>query len=243
MTDWYINFSEKPIVDNSIIKSYVELLKIISTNKPIEDNIQTKVCQLENDYEENLKNLETICSNQEFINNFKLNNSLVILQKELEIIKILTKYALQNNQLDYNFFLASLKYIFQLSEVLRERLGQKEIIHDAKVLVPNNLPRCSYKFCSYKDTCTYNYNATIKSQCYQDHFVHRMVSADLSILIAYIEQKYQDQNFVIHNKEILKTINTLSFVINHMESELRAKCMYLDEKEWEAQHFVKNLSV
>ena len=70
-----------------------------------------------------------------------------------------------------------------------------------------------------------------------------MVSADLSILIAYIEQKYQDQNFVIHNKEILKTINTLSFVINHMESELRAKCMYLDEKEWEVQHFVKNVSV
>jgi hypothetical protein len=70
-----------------------------------------------------------------------------------------------------------------------------------------------------------------------------MVSADLAILIEYIEQKFKDQNFVIHNKEILKTINTLSFVINHMENELKAKCMYLDESEWESCHFVKAGSV
>jgi hypothetical protein len=66
-----------------------------------------------------------------------------------------------------------------------------------------------------------------------------MVSADLATLIEYIEQKFKDQNFVIHNKEILKTINTLSFVINHMENELKTKCMYNDESEWEQNHYVK----
>ena len=96
--------------------------------------------------------------------------------------------------------------MFELSEILRIRIGQKEIIHDNKVLVPGNLPRCSYKFCSYKDTCSYNYNNNIKRQCYQDHYVHRMVSADLAILIQYIEQTFKDHNSVIHNKEILKTI-------------------------------------
>ena len=51
-----------------------------------------------------------------------------------------------------------------------------------------------------------------------------MVSADLAILIQYIEQTFKDHNSVIHNKEILKTINTLSFVINH---KFRALKLYL----------------
>ena len=33
--------------------------------------------------------------------------------------------------------------------------------------------------------------------------------------------------YIVHTKEILKTINTLSFVINHMEIELRTKCSTL----------------
>jgi hypothetical protein len=53
-------------------------------------------------------------------------------------------------------------------------------------------------------------------------------------------EKFNNQYFVIHNKEILRTINTLSYVINHMENELKAKCMYLDESEWETCHFVKS---
>ena len=66
-----------------------------------------------------------------------------------------------------------MKILFQVI-VLRQRLGQKEIVHENKVFTPGNLPRCSYKFCNYKDTCAYNYNKSTKSQCYQDHFVHRM---------------------------------------------------------------------
>lgn len=233
---WYQLYSKVP--ENKIdISKFVSELKKNENNN--EDSIEIKLNKIEEEYETKLKELEIICENQEIIDEIKSKNSLVILQKEVEIIKLLTKYALQNNQLDYNFFLKSLKFLLQISEVLRLRLGQKEIIHENKVLTPDNLPRCSYKFCNYKDTCAYNYNITNKSQCYQDHYVHRMVSADLFILIEYIEKKFLDKNFVIHNKEILKTINTLSFVINHMENELRSKCMYLDEAEWESCHFVK----
>ena len=81
----------------------------------------------------------------------------------------------------------------------------------------------------------------MKNQSYQDHYVHRMVSTDLTILIEYIDKKNNDPSFVIHNKEILKTINILSFVINHMENELKAKCMYLNENVWETCHFLKNI--
>ena len=75
-----------------------------------------------------------------------------------------------------------------------------------------------------------------------------MVCADIKVLLDYIEQKYGQMKVVLHNKEILKTINTLSFVINHMESELKAKCMYLKEQsnnlykpdnDIEQFHFIK----
>jgi hypothetical protein len=67
-----------------------------------------------------------------------------------------------------------------------------------------------------------------------------MVSADLMVLIDYISSKYINEVQITPNKEILKSINTLSFVINHMENELRSKCIYSDESEWEKFHFVKN---
>lgn len=240
MLIWYNTYSDKSNIEITNIDKYVNILKN-SNVKFTEDVIENKLNQIESEYENNLIELDNMCNNDNYINEIKTKNSLVILQKELEIIKLLTKYALQNNQIDYVFFHKSLKFIYELSEILRIRLNQKEIVHENKIVLPNNLPRCSYKFCSFKDTCSYNYNISSKNQCYQDHYVHRMVSADLAILINYIDQKFKDTNFVIHNKEILKTINTLSFVINHMENELKSKCMYLDETEWEACHFVKNV--
>jgi hypothetical protein len=143
----------------------------------------------------------------------------------------------------FKVFLDSTKlnFLLELSEILRNRINQKEIVHDAK-FINNSISRCSYKFCNYKDACVYNYNLKNKSQCYQDHYVHRMVSADLSVLIDYIKSKYSELKTIIPNKEILKSINTLSYVINHMETELKSKCMFLDENEWEKNHFVKNFT-
>ena len=237
---WHSVYSNPISCNNSNLDNYVNLLKNQINTKTNEEIIETKLSEIENEYELKIKELDIICSNLN-VDEYKTKNSLIILQKEVEVVKLLTKYALQNNHLDYNFFLKSLKYLFELSEILRIRLNQKEIIHENKVFTPGNLPRCSYKFCSYKDNCVYNYNLNNKSQCYQDHYVHRMVSADLAILIEYIDQKFKDQYFVIHNKEILKTINTLSFVINHMENELKSKCMYLDEKDIEKCHFIKKI--
>jgi hypothetical protein len=240
MLSWYNNFSEKSNIEIINIDNYINIFKN-SNLKSNEDLIENKLNQIESEYENNLIELNNICADNDYLNEIKNKNSLVILQKELEIIKLLTKYALQNNQLDYVFFHKSLKLLHELSEILRIRLNQKEIIHENKILTPTNLPRCSYKFCNFKDACSYNYNTASTNQCYQDHYVHRMVSADLGILIEYIEAKFKDPKFIIHNKEILKTINTLSFVINHMENELKSKCMYLEESEWESCHFIKNI--
>jgi hypothetical protein len=240
---WYNDYSLKlDLSSHPNNETYLNKLN----NKLKEKNVENKINQIENDYYCKLKECELLCNNPEQINNLKLNNSLIILQKELEIIKLLTKYTLQNKNINYNFFTSCLNILLNLSETLRIRLGQKDIIHDknnnVEIKVPdgNIILRCSYKFCSYQDNCIYNYNLKTKGLCYQDHFVHNMVSADLKILLDYIQRQYNDQDLVLHNKELLKTINTLSFVIGHMELELRTKCLYLPENEWDTCHFIKN---
>ena len=228
---WHNKYYNK--YDTLQLEQFIEKLK--DNNK--EKNIESKVTQLEIEYSNKLKDLEKLCSNMNDITVIKQDYSLNILQKELDIIKLLTKYSLLNNNLDYNFFMKSLSILLDLSETLRLRLGQKEIIIDNKD--PNTITRCSYKFCSYKDNCTYNYNLKSKNLCYQNHYVHNMVSADLKILINYIHNKYKSDMVITHNKDILKTINTLSFVINHMESELKTKCLYLPKSEWNKCHVIK----
>ena len=237
MCEWYTNYALPLNINEDKLDEYVKLLKsVIHINE--DDILQNKVEQIENDYLIKLKMLENECININSIENYKQKNSLIILQKELDIIKLLTKYSLQNNTLEYVFFMTALKFLFDLSEILRIRIGQTEIVHDLKS-INSSISRCSYKFCNYKDTCVYNYNTKNKSQCYQDHYVHRMVSADLIVLIDYISSKYTDKQPIIPNKEILKSINTLSFVINHMENELKSKCMYVEDNECEKYHFIK----
>lgn len=252
---WFKNYS---IDINSINTNKVNEFINKLSNKTDEKNVESKINQIEKDYLHKLKDIELLCGSNDEVEKLKTQSSLVILQKELDIIKTLTKYTLQNKNINHVFFMSCLNILFNLSEALRLRIGQKEIVHE-KIIDENkpneiNISRCSYKFCSYQDNCTYNYNQKTKSLCYQDHYVHNMVSADLYILIEYINQKYEKINSaspncvnndiqyvsVLHNKEILKTINTLSFVIGHMETELRTKCLYLPESEWESCHIVKN---
>ena len=66
-----------------------------------------------------------------------------------------------------------------------------------------------------------------------------MVSADLIILIDYIKEKFNENKLIIPNKEILKSINTLSFVVEHMHSELKSRCLYLKDDEVEKEHYIK----
>jgi len=231
---WYNKYLNTEI--NYNIETINKLKNILNNNN--QNTVQNKVIQIETDYQIKLKEIEELCTNNEKIEKIKEENSLKIIQKELDIIKLLTKYSLQNNQLNYTFCINSLNLLFILSETLRIRLGQNEINVEKKIYLDDNISRCSYKFCNFKDSCNYNYNKT-KNMCYQDHYVHNMVSIDLKILMDYIEQKYSDTKIVLHNKEILKTINTLSYVINHMENELKSKCLYLPENEIESYHFIK----
>ena len=202
--------------------------------------VDNKIDNIETDYLDKIKELKLAFETENTNSIYSKKKAIEIIQKELEIIQLISKYSLQNNKLEFVFVISSLKYLLQLSEILRIKLKQPSIT--ISKLNKLGIIRCSYKFCNFKDSCVYNYSRK-GNCCYQDHYVHNMVSHDISALIMYLEANNVTGNntMIVHNKEILKSINTLSFVITHMESELRTKCMYMEVKDWESFHYVHNL--
>jgi hypothetical protein len=235
--EWLDNFYNK---DSLSITKEIETL--MNKNKFI-NNIDVKIEEMEVDFLSKMNEIKNTFDKEDINKIYNSKNSLEILQKELEIVKLISKYSLQNNKLEFIFIITCLKYLHKLSEILRIRLKQLPINMNKGFNKNINISRCSYKFCNYKEECTYNYNFGKKTnQCYQDHYVHNMVSHDVDSLISYIESNYKNDSTISHNKEILKTINTLSFVIGHMEGELRAKCLYNDPKDCEKFHYINILN-
>lgn len=212
----YINFDVFNEVDNTLIK-------LIDTYKNNKNNLESKIKKIEENY--NLK-LTNIMSNTKNIENIKNLNSLQILKKESDLIQTILTYSLSNNLLDIHFLNTSLQHLLELSNILKDRLKLKDIENNEGV----EIIRCSYKFCTFKENCNYYYNKKSNQKCYQDHYVHNMVSHDITNLLKFIKSN-NDVEKIKQNKDILKSLNTLSYVINHMESELKSKCIYLDENE------------
>ena len=218
--------------NNDIYKENQFITDICNKYKYI-DNINYKINNQEDEYNNNINEINSIIITN-FKNEYNKKISLEILQKELSIIKLLSKYSLQTNNLDFKFVTKCLNLCLTLSEILRLKIKQKPIvINNQKNTI---IQRCSYKFCNFKENCTYNYSKK-KNYCYQDHFVHNMVSYDLDVLIKYINSdNFKNLKKNDYLKEILKSINTLSYVINHMENELKAKCLYQEKNKWESFH-------
>lgn len=224
--NWYETYYENNFLDEKLLKQYKKCIP-----KETEDDI----------FDDNFNELMTKINNydlEKIQDEFEKLTSLDLLDEELKIVKLISKYTLQNNYLNYGFFLKSLDVILIQSNILASRLKLQPIDHKVKNY-NNYIPRCSYKFCNFKNDCFYNYNRKTKNICYQDHYVHNMVSADLIILIDYIKNKFNENKLIIPNKEILKSINTLSFVVDHMYSELKSRCLYLKDDEIEKEHFIK----
>ena len=224
--NWYESFYKNNYLDDKLLQTYSQFIPKEGDEDLFDDNFNEVMSKI-NSY--NLENLPSM---------FNKLTSLDLLDEELQIVKLISKYTLQNNYLNYGFFLKALNVILIQSNILAKRLKLQEIEHKTKNY-NNYIPRCSYKFCNFKNECFYNYNRKTKNVCYQDHYVHNMVSADLIILIDYIKFKFNENKLIIPNKEILKSINTLSFVVDHMYSELKSRCLYLKDNEIEKEHFIK----
>ena len=210
----------------------------ITTNKVLEIKEEYQSSTLEKN---KIKLLETEYINQvKYYSNINIDDpniinknltSLEILRDQNKLIKILLKYCLQSKHFNLKLFNNILNILYKQSDILRERLDQKLLKINKKT---NNIHRSSYKFCNFKNLCNYNYFKN-KTCCYQDHYVHNMVILDINILIDHIKITDGD-DLIKKNKDILRSINTLNYVINHMLKELEARCLYVPKNEWECEH-------
>lgn len=194
------------------------------TNTNVNQNVNIEESNFSIDNEKILLKINEITN----IKSFNKFNSIEILKMEDLIISYLNKYVVQNNILQKNFFIKMLTWLELSSNELAVRIKLKKITHAFLNSKIPSIPRSSYKFCNFKDSCQYNYDDK-KEGCYADHYVHNMVRADVEALIQYININ-SELDKINHNKEIIKCINTISYVIHHMYDELKNVCLYCKNK-------------
>ena len=207
-----------------------EFKKLIddAQNKKNTNNIE-QIEKIENSYYDKIEQINNLDKNKDELEKILKMSSLELIKEEYLLVKLFSKYSLQQNNYEVNFLLKILNLLLEISEELRNRLNQPEIKH--KVRKDKPITRCSYKFCNFRSSCNYHY---FNRKCNSDHFVHNMVSADLRNLINFFNNK-TDKEFV-SNKEVIKSINTILYVISHMESELSDSCRYENDDNWEKYH-------
>lgn len=239
-SDYLNNIQFQNIEDYSQIKKTFENINNQNNENVLEEEEDNNSNESHNDNKLILETInQLIEKDKEGKLDFSSKNALELLHEEEVISNYLCKYVLQNNYLNNTFFVSTLKIIQKISSTLRIKINQKKFSHDLKkIKFTNSIPRSSYKFCHFKDSCVYNYDSK-KNGCYADHYVHNMIEADIEALIEYINLNFTDSNVINHNKEIIKCINTLCFVIKHMESELKSICIYAEPEEFDKLHQVK----
>lgn len=225
--DWTKYFNKDILIIDE--KSYLANLNLLNKKNYL-DTLKLK----EVEFQKKLSNLKKMSLIEFDYNSYNSKNSLSLLESQKDIIVTLNKYCLKLHQIDFDFIINTLNYLLQISLILKKRLKQKDIVLVAK----DNIQRCSYKFCKFKENCTYNYSHK-KNVCYQDHYVHNMVICDLKQIISFIQKNKNNKSLQLN--DFSKSINTISFVINHMFKELNSRCLYVkSDIEIEKEHISKH---
>lgn len=156
-----------------------------------------------------------------------LNNQTIIINSLRKTIKNYVDKYLQNKEqpaFDFSKSLNKLEWLLAVSKYFSDKLHTPIILHTTK---GRNIPRSSYKFCDYGHDCEYNYTHKHEG-CFAQHFVHNFVYADIKALADHIQivkkKEFDDIKFI----EIMRCMNTVSYVISHMHEELKCVSHYHD---------------
>lgn len=91
-------------------------------------------------------------------------------------------------------------------------LVQEKKTQEKKVSITRN----SYKFCEYGYGCKFNYEK--KQKCHAHHYVFNLVYLDIIDILEYISTTFSNDTLDIN--EIKTSVNTITYVLNHMHDEL-----------------------
>lgn len=116
--------------------------------------------------------------------------------------------------------LTRLLWLLKGCEKLSKKLSLEIFTHKKTDIKIDSIPRSSYKFCNFNFHCEYNYDVRKHKGCFAQHYVYNMVYADINATIDYLKLFNDTKNKQIII-ELKKSINTISFVINHMYDEFK----------------------
>lgn len=153
-----------------------------------------------------------------------------LLEYQTYISGQLRKYFKQclekRDDIDYKLHLPKVVWLADVSKHFSDKQNLKYSLHK-NVNDIKSIPRSSYKFCEYGHECQFNYGN--KAGCYAQHYVHNLIYSDIISLCQYLEFGYKSGE-KINLEEIIKSINTISYVMNHMHEELYALSFYNENK-------------
>jgi hypothetical protein len=140
---------------------------------------------------------------------FTKYNDIKLLEYQSFVANKLKQYCLDFNDTEFKM-IKELNWLSETSNYLAKKYNQKILVHSRRRY--ENIPRNSYKFCNFGYTCKFSTN---KQKCRGQHFVFNLVKADVDEVLCYIND---NKDFNI--KEISTSLNTISFVFNHMYDEM-----------------------
>lgn len=166
-------------------------------------------------------------NNEKFI--VWMNTSLIWLHN------VMIELAKRNNQPLTNVQQSNNKYhtISTISTSI-STISMSTSSHSSLLTITRN----SYKFCEFGYSCKFNYD--IKERCYAQHYVFNLVAQDIADTLKFITDTITNSTFTSTSNiginineliEIRTSINTITFVINHMYDEL------LQLKNTNRQHY------
>tara|TARA_Y100000816_G_C25992643_1_gene518520 strand:- start:142 stop:873 length:732 start_codon:yes stop_codon:yes gene_type:complete len=217
--------------------NFEEFYKINKTENFYQDDEQEKNFDI-NNVEFSLNNENILNEINKILEEDNLSEltALELLQKQDLVSSYISK-SMQNNVINKKYFYENVRYLKNTSKILSDKLNVKIYNHNYEFVKKEKIVRSSYKFCNYKHSCSYNYDKG-KKGCYADHYPHHMVYADCDALL-YCIDKYYENDDEISNKELIRCLNTISFVIKHMLEELNNLCLYSKKEDFDKFHFIK----
>lgn len=128
----------------------------------------------------------------------------------LQLKKHITICKSDNIIFDVKLHIEKIKWLSKTTQFLLEKRKLKTI-KNKNVLNNKKIRRNSYDFCEKGNVCVYHK----KMYCKKKHFVYNYLKCDIDELLNYVSNTEN-----ISTLEVYTSINTISYVINHMKDEL-----------------------
>ncbi len=203
-----MDIADNPDNHDNHVDNWTDIIKNESHEnlKPIKHNVS-----LINDME----HVEMIHID-EFISNDDIDllkrSSIVARNLKFYINKKYISVENESNKECYDIIFKSIEWLSDCTELLANRNHQSII---KSTSTENVITRNSYKFCEFNHECKFNYTS-VDVRCYAQHFVYNLVNDDIVDVLRYIQLHKNDLNI----NEIKISINTITYVLNHMFDEL-----------------------